>query len=41
MPKELKPLTDWNFKMKVVKDLGMKKPTENRQNILKMKQKIL
>ena len=25
----LKPLTDYSFKMKVIKDLGMKKPTEN------------
>ena len=36
MPKELKPLTDWNFKMKVVKDLGMKKPTENYYKKVRM-----
>ena len=32
----LKPLTDYSFKMKVVKDLGMKKPTENYYKKVRM-----
>ena len=32
----LKPLTDYNFKMKVIKDLGMKKPTENYYKKVRM-----
>ena len=32
----LKPLTDYSFKMKVIKDLGMKKPTENYYKKVRM-----
>lgn len=32
----LKPLTDYNFRMKVIKDLGMKKPTENYYKKVRM-----
>lgn len=32
----LKPLTDYNFKMKVIKDLGYKKPTENYYKKVRM-----
>ena len=32
----LKPLTDYNFKMKVIEDLGMKKPTENYYKKVRM-----
>ena len=33
---KLKPITDWNFKMKVISDLGMKKPTENYYKKVRM-----
>lgn len=32
----LKPLTEYTFKMKVIKDLGMKKPTENYYKKVRM-----
>lgn len=32
----LKPLTDYTFKMKVIQDLGMKKPTENYYKKVRM-----
>ncbi len=32
----LKPLTDYNFKMKVIEDLGMKKPTPNYYKKVRM-----
>ena len=34
--KQLKPLTDYTFKMKVIKDLGMRKPTENYYKKVRM-----
>ena len=32
----LKPLADYNFEMRVIKDLGMKKPTENYYKKVRM-----